>query len=58
MRTTSVFCAECICGSYFETEQPEYQCPHCNRLIVLAWGFVTDLEVETPKDSNIPEAAA
>ncbi len=34
----SVYTAECLCGHWFETPVPEYHCPHCNRLIVIAWG--------------------
>jgi hypothetical protein len=39
MRTTSVFCTECICGFYFETPAREFICPKCNRLIVFEWGI-------------------
>ena len=58
MRTASVFCAECICGKYFEAEQREFTCPNCKRVIVLAWGFAANVEDETKQDSDVPEAAA
>jgi DNA-directed RNA polymerase subunit RPC12/RpoP len=35
MRLTSLYCAECLCGRYFETELTEYTCPNCQRIIVL-----------------------
>jgi hypothetical protein len=42
MKTTSVFCAECICGLHFETPSREFNCPNCKRLIVLEWGVFDD----------------
>ncbi len=42
MRTTSVFCAQCICGFPFETPKREFTCPNCKRLIVLEWGIPDD----------------
>lgn len=38
MRTSSVFCAECICGLHIETPARELICPNCKRLIVFEWG--------------------
>ena len=35
MRLTSLYCSECLCGRYFETELTEYSCPNCQRIIVL-----------------------
>ena len=35
MRLTSLYCAECLCGRYFETESTEYTCPNCQRIIIL-----------------------
>lgn len=35
MRLTSLYCAECLCGRYFETELTEYTCPNCRRILVL-----------------------
>jgi hypothetical protein len=34
----SMYTAECLCGHWFETPVPEYQCPHCKRFLVIAWG--------------------
>lgn len=34
MRLTSLYCAECLCGRYFESEKTEYTCPACGRIIV------------------------
>jgi len=59
MRTTSVFCAECICGLYFETPKREFTCPKCNRLIVLQWGVFDDhTQVETSEPKAKSEDAA
>jgi len=59
MRTTSVFCAECICGFYFETQAREFICPKCNRLIVFEWGVADDdAQPETAGEKARSEAAA
>ncbi len=47
MRTTSVFCAECLCGRYFESEHREYTCPKCKQIILLAWGTTEEPHSET-----------
>jgi hypothetical protein len=57
MRTTSVFCAECICGFYFETPPREFICPKCNRRIVFEWGIADDAQPETADEAQ-PEVAA
>ena len=58
MRTTSVFCAECICGLHFETPAREFTCPNCKRLIVLQWGVADDnLQRETFEARTESEAA-
>lgn len=59
MRTTSVFCAQCICGLDFETPEREFICPKCNRLIVLEWGATDEkARTETPDKTSEAEAAA
>jgi DNA-directed RNA polymerase subunit RPC12/RpoP len=58
MRTTSVFCAECLCGRYFESEHREYTCPNCKRIIILAWGTTDETHSEREQNSEPAEAAA
>lgn len=58
MRTTSVFCAECICGRHFESEQREFTCPNCKRVIVLAWGTAPEGRSETEWEAEHVEDAA
>ena len=38
MRLTAVFCFNCVCGRYIESESRVGQCPHCHREFVLDWG--------------------
>jgi DNA-directed RNA polymerase subunit RPC12/RpoP len=58
MRTTSVFCAECLCGRHFESERREYTCPNCKRVIVLAWGIEPSTDEEREREPEHREAAA
>lgn len=59
MRTSSVFCAECICGLHFETPKREFTCPKCKRLIVLEWGAFDDhTQPETSEENAKAEVAA
>jgi transposase len=55
MRTTSVFCAECLCGRHFESEQREYKCPNCKRVIVLAWGIKASADDEEHERETEPQ---
>jgi hypothetical protein len=58
MRTTSVFCAECVCGFRFETPEREFTCPTCKRLIVLKWGLTDDdAQLETADEKPGAEVA-
>ena len=38
MRVTSVFCFQCLCGRYIETEARMLECPSCHRQLVIEWG--------------------
>jgi hypothetical protein len=33
----SLYCAECICGHYIESETNTLICPGCQRLVVIDW---------------------
>lgn len=57
MKTTSVFCAVCVCGFWFETPNREFTCPHCERLIVLQWGVSND-DTEPTEVAGKSEVAA
>jgi hypothetical protein len=48
MRLTSLYCAECLCGQYFETELTEYTCPSCQRTIILGRKEEPPNEAVTP----------
>jgi hypothetical protein len=38
MQDHSVFIADCLCGTPFETRLRYYICPACGRHIILEWG--------------------
>jgi hypothetical protein len=50
MRTTSVYCVECLCGHHLESESKELVCPGCQRQIVIEW------PAQEVKSDNISEA--
>ena len=58
MRIKSVFCAECVCGRCFETEEREYTCPVCKRVIVLQWGIGDGTAAEEHPSTESAEVAA
>ncbi len=58
MRTKSVFCAECVCGRHFETEEREYTCSFCKRVIVLEWGSGDGTGPEEHRATESAEVAA
>jgi hypothetical protein len=37
MHLKSVYCVECICGYYIESETNTLTCPGCQRLVVIEW---------------------
>jgi hypothetical protein len=53
MPTRSVFCAECVCGRYFETEAREFVCPNCKRVIVLEWGLADEEPPEPNREAEV-----
>jgi hypothetical protein len=54
----SIYCADCLCGRYFETTSREWICPSCHRHIVLDWGQREKEAQPQPSqnDSNTSEA--
>jgi Zn finger protein HypA/HybF involved in hydrogenase expression len=59
MRTSSIFCAQCVCGLYFETSEREFICPKCKRLIVLEWDIADgDAHPATTDEKAESEVAA
>lgn len=57
MRFTCVYCAECLCGRYFETETAEYRCPICHRIIVFRRQDETEKETDESIDPTQPETS-
>ena len=37
MALKSLYCVECICGYYIESETNTLICPGCQRLVVIEW---------------------
>ncbi len=37
MALKSLYCVECICGHYIESETNTLICPGCERLVVIDW---------------------
>ena len=37
MALKSLYCVECICGHYIESETNTLMCPSCQRLVVIDW---------------------
>ena len=37
MALKSLYCVECICGHYIESETDTLICPGCQRLVVIDW---------------------
>lgn len=37
MALKSLYCVECICGYYIESETNTLICPGCQRLVVIDW---------------------
>ncbi len=37
MALKSLYCVECICGCYIESETNTLICPGCQRLVVIEW---------------------
>ena len=37
MALKSLYCVECICGYYIESETNTLICPGCRRLVVIDW---------------------
>ncbi len=58
MRMTSVFCAECVCGSHFETPERQFTCLKCGRVIVLEWGFPGPATHSESSDEAVETEAA
>jgi hypothetical protein len=37
MALKSLYCVECICGHYIESETNTLICPGCQRLVIIDW---------------------
>jgi hypothetical protein len=58
MRINSVFCSVCLCGSYFETESPEYVCPACHRHVAIEWGYDSEPNTQSSDTESAPDKEA
>jgi Zn finger protein HypA/HybF involved in hydrogenase expression len=57
MRQTSVYCIECLCGQYIETESVELDCPACERKLRIEWDAEVKATVPKPEPKTTPAAA-
>lgn len=57
MRQTSVYCIECLCGQYIETESVELDCPTCRRKLRIEWGAEVKVTAPKPEQKTTPAAA-
>jgi Zn finger protein HypA/HybF involved in hydrogenase expression len=57
MRQTSVYCIECLCGRYIETESAELDCPTCGRKLRIEWDAEAKVAESKPEPKTIPAAA-
>jgi hypothetical protein len=52
MRQRSVYSVECVCGRHIETELDKFQCPFCQRDVVIEWPVQE--APETPEAPALP----
>ena len=52
MRQRSVYSVECVCGRHIETELDKFQCPSCQRDVVIEWP--AEEAPETPEPAALP----
>ena len=57
MRQTSVYCIECLCGRYIETEYVELDCRTCGRELRIEWDAEAKAPESKPEPKTIPAAA-
>jgi hypothetical protein len=55
MALKSLYCVECICGYYIESETNTLICPGCQRLVVIEW---PGKEEQTEDSETKPKSAA
>ncbi len=48
MHKTSVYCIECLCERYIETESEEIDCPGCGRKLRIEWDAEFKATVSEP----------
>ena len=56
MALKSLYCVECICGYYIESETNTLICPGCQRLVVIEWPGKED-QTESSEPKQTPVAA-
>ena len=58
MAASSIYCAECLCGRYFESASRDWICPDCHRHIFLDWGHCKKeaKRIRSQNDSSTTEA--
>jgi Zn finger protein HypA/HybF involved in hydrogenase expression len=57
MYQRSVYCIECLCGRYIETENVEIDCPACSKKLRIEWDAEVKATVSKPEPNAIPAAA-
>jgi Zn finger protein HypA/HybF involved in hydrogenase expression len=57
MHQRSVYCIECLCGRYIETEAAELDCPTCGRKLRIEWDAEAKVAESKPEPKTIPAAA-
>jgi hypothetical protein len=56
MALKSLYCVECICGYYIESETNTLICPGCQRLVVIEWPGKEE-QAERSEAKQTPAAA-
>ena len=57
MRHSSVYCVECVCGHYIESESKILECPVCHRGVVMEWPAREVQKAESSRPAQTPAAA-